>query len=89
MIERTSVGLDVRARSVVAAAIDAETGEFSRRTMTPGYGGTLAWAGSLPSPVRVVYEAGPTAPHRGRHRFPSPSPSADRIAGISPGRCGR
>ncbi len=30
MIQRTSVGLDVHARAVVAAAIDAETGERSR-----------------------------------------------------------
>ena len=60
MMQRTSVGLDVHARSVVAAAIDGRTGEVSRRTMTPDYGEALAWVGSLPGPVRVVYEAGPT-----------------------------
>ena len=60
MMQRASVGLDVHARSVVAAAIDAKTGEVFRRTMTPDYGEALAWVRSLPSPVRVVYEAGPT-----------------------------
>ena len=34
--ERTSVGLDVHARSVVAAAIDADTGEVFRKRLTPG-----------------------------------------------------
>lgn len=60
MYQRTSVGLDVHARSVVAAAIDGVTGEVSRRTMTPEFDQTLAWVGSLPGPVRVTYEAGPT-----------------------------
>jgi transposase len=35
-IERTSVGLDVHARSVVAAAIDGVTGEVFRARLTPG-----------------------------------------------------
>ena len=34
---RTSIGLDVHARSVVAAAIDSETGEVHRRRLTPDY----------------------------------------------------
>ena len=33
--ERTSVGLDVHARSVVAAAIDGVTGEVLRTRLTP------------------------------------------------------
>ena len=33
--ERTSVGLDVHARSVVAAAIDGVTGEVFRARLTP------------------------------------------------------
>jgi hypothetical protein len=33
--ERTSVGLDVHARSVVAAAIDAETGEVFGKRLPP------------------------------------------------------
>jgi hypothetical protein len=36
--ERTSVGLDVHARSVVAAAIDGDTGEVFRARLTPGNG---------------------------------------------------
>ncbi|MGH3500875.1 MAG: IS110 family transposase [Nocardioidaceae bacterium] len=60
MFQRTSVGLDVHARSVVAAAIDGQTGEVHRRRMTPEFGEVLAWVGSLPGPVKVTYEAGPT-----------------------------
>lgn len=60
MVQRTSVGLDVHARSVVAAAIDGESGEVLRRTMTPDHGEILAWIRSLSVAVKVVYEAGPT-----------------------------
>lgn len=60
MFERTSVGLDVHARTVVACALDAQTGEIILHRMTPDHGEILAWILSLPSPVRVVYEAGPT-----------------------------
>jgi transposase len=60
MSQRTSVGLDVHARSVAAAAIDGQTGEVHRRKMTPDRGEILAWIVSLAAPVRVVYEAGPT-----------------------------
>lgn len=60
IIENTSVGLDVHARSVVGAAIDGETGELHRRRMTPDENEILAWVRSLSAPVRVVYEAGPT-----------------------------
>ncbi len=59
-IERTSVGLDVHARSVVGAGIDGDTGELHRRRMSPDNGEILAWVKNLPGPVRVVYEAGPT-----------------------------
>ncbi len=58
-IERTSVGLDVHARSVVGAAIDGDTGELHRRRMSPDNGEILAWVKNLPGPARVVYEAGP------------------------------
>jgi transposase len=60
MVQRTSVGLDVHARSVAAAAIDGQTGEVHRRKMTPDHREILAWIMSLVGPVRVVYEAGPT-----------------------------
>lgn len=60
MFERTDIGLDVHARSVVGCAIDGETGEVFRRRLTPDYGEIRSWIRSLPGPVRAVYEAGPT-----------------------------
>jgi transposase len=56
----TSVGLDVHARSVVAAAIDGDTGEVFRKRLTPANDDVIGWVRSLPAPVAVVYEAGPT-----------------------------
>ena len=58
--ERTSVGLDVHARSVVAAAIDGVTGEVFRARLTPGHEEVIGWLRSLPEPCAVAYEAGPT-----------------------------
>jgi transposase len=58
--QRTSVGLDVHARSVVACGIDGQTGEVSERRLTPDHQGILEWVRSLPAPVAVSYEAGPT-----------------------------
>lgn len=58
--ERTSVGLDVHARSVVAAAIDGQTGEVLRARLTPSHAEVLDWIGRLPGPCAVVYESGPT-----------------------------
>lgn len=60
MMQRTSVGLDVHARSVAAAAIDGQSGEVLRRTMTSNHGEILTWVRSLSAAVKVVYEAGPT-----------------------------
>lgn len=58
--ERTSVGLDVHARSVSAAAIDGQTGEVFQQRLTPNYDDILEWLARLPGPVAVAYEAGPT-----------------------------
>jgi transposase len=58
--ERTSVGLDVHARSVVACAIDGVTGEVTQARLCPDTASVLAWLRALPGPCRVVYEAGPT-----------------------------
>jgi transposase len=58
--ERTSVGLDLHARSVVGCAIDGSTGEIHRRKLTPDPNEILAWVRSLPAPARMTYEAGPT-----------------------------
>ena len=58
--ERTSVGLDVHARSVVAAAIDGVTGEVFRARLTPDHGEILRWVRALPGTAAATYEAGPT-----------------------------
>jgi transposase len=58
--ERTSVGLDVHARSVAAAAIDGETGQLFQTRLAPAHDQVLGWVRSLPGPVAVAYEAGPT-----------------------------
>ncbi len=60
MSEGGCVGLDVHARSVVAGVIDVGSGEVRLLRVPPGNKGTVAWLRTLPSPVRVVYEAGPT-----------------------------
>jgi transposase len=60
MFERTHVGLDVHALTVVACAIDGQTGEIIRGRLTPDHGEILFWIRALPGPCRVVYEAGPT-----------------------------
>ena len=58
--ERTSVGLDVHARSVVATAIDTTTGELFKERLVPSNEIILEWLARLPGPVAVTYEAGPT-----------------------------
>src|SRR6202042_873147 len=59
-VQRTSVGLDVHARSVVACGLDRETGEVLQRRLTPDHAEIVAWLGDLPGRVAVTYEAGPT-----------------------------
>ena len=59
-IERTSVGLDVHARSVVAHAMDGVTGEVFMGRLVPGVEPVAGWLAGLPGPVAVLYEAGPT-----------------------------
>ncbi|MCP3424455.1 IS110 family transposase [Nocardioides pinisoli] len=58
--ERTSVGLDVHARSVVATAIDTTTGELFKERLVPSNEVVLEWLSRLPGPIAVTYEAGPT-----------------------------
>jgi len=58
--ERTSVGLDVHARSVVAAAVDGSTGELFKARLSPAHDHIRGWIRELPGPVAVTYEAGPT-----------------------------
>lgn len=59
-VHRTSVGLDVHARSVVACGLDRQSGELFERRLTPNHQDILEWIGSLQGPAAVVYEAGPT-----------------------------
>ena len=61
--ERTSLGLDVHARSVRAAAIDTATGEVIERTLSPDPAVVVGFVSELAGghgPVLVTYEAGPT-----------------------------
>jgi transposase len=56
----TWVGLDVHARSVHVAAIDAETGELRRARLGGQTLEVVRFLTALRGPVRAVYEAGPT-----------------------------
>ena len=58
--DRTFVGLDVHAWSVTGHALDADTGQVWQRKLTPDPAEVLAWVSTLPDPVKVGYEAGPT-----------------------------
>jgi transposase len=60
MRERTFVGLDVHARSVVAGILDSETGELRSQRLAPQSEAIVAWLGEQPAPAAVAYEAGPT-----------------------------
>ena len=59
-MERTSVGLDVHARSVVGCGLDTVTGEVLRRRVAPTFEVVMGWLTELPAPVAVAYEAGPS-----------------------------
>ena len=58
--ERTAVGLDVHARSVVAGVLDTTTGQLWSRRLPAATQAVVSWIGWLPGPVAVAYEAGPT-----------------------------
>jgi transposase len=60
LANRTSVGLDVHARSVVGCGLDGQTGELFERRLCPDHAEILGWLRGLPGPVAVTYEAGPT-----------------------------
>jgi LysR substrate binding domain/Transposase len=57
---RSLVGLDVHAAKIVAAVLDADTGELQFFEMNGESVGAAAFCAGLPRPVRVAYEAGPT-----------------------------
>jgi DNA-binding CsgD family transcriptional regulator len=48
--QRTSVGLDVHARSIVGCGLDRETGEVFQRRLTPSRDEVRDWIRSLPAP---------------------------------------
>jgi len=54
------IGLDVHARTVRAAALDADTGELRQAGFTAAKDPLINWCLSFPGPASVVYEAGPT-----------------------------
>ena len=57
---RTLVGLDVHATKVVAAVLDAETGEVQFFRLSGDVGDAAGLCAGLPRPVRAADEAGPT-----------------------------
>jgi hypothetical protein len=57
---RTLVGLDVHATKIVAAVLDAETGQVQWFTLRGEVGEAAGLCAGLPRPVRAAYEAGPT-----------------------------
>ncbi len=57
---RSLVGLDVHATKVVAAVLDAETGQLQSFSMSGESEKAAAFCAGLPRPVRAAYEAGPT-----------------------------
>ena len=57
---RSLVGLDVHATKIVAAVLDAETGELTWFTLDGDAMQAGGLCAGLPGPVRAAYEAGPT-----------------------------
>jgi transposase len=57
---RSLVGLDVHATKIVAAVLDAETGEVQWFRVSGDVAEAAALCAGLPRPVRATYEAGPT-----------------------------
>jgi transposase len=57
---KSLVGLDVHATKIVAAVLDADTGQLQTFSMSGDTAGTAGFCAGLPRPVRVAYEAGPT-----------------------------
>jgi len=59
--------LDVHAWSVTGHGLDAATGEIWQRKLTPDPTEIESWLRTLPQPVAVTYEAGPTGFGLARH----------------------
>ena len=67
MSERTYIGLDVHARSIVGCALNIDTGELTRSRFEDDLLGTSEWVRGFGPGARVVYEAGPTGFGLARH----------------------
>jgi hypothetical protein len=52
--ERTTLGLDVHARSVTAEAVDWSTGQVFREVLVPDPTTVLGWLARLPGPVAAT-----------------------------------
>jgi transposase len=57
---KSLVGLDVHATKIVAAVLDAETGQLQTFSLDGDVISAAGFCAGLPGPVRVGYEAGPT-----------------------------
>jgi hypothetical protein len=57
---KTLVGLGVHATKIVAAVLDAETGQLQTFSIDGDAASAAGFCAGLPRPVRVAYEAGPT-----------------------------
>ena len=66
----TSIGLDVHARSVAAAAFNPFTGEVVRRSFGTDASEIAEWALGFEDP-RACYESGPTGFHMARELLAS------------------
>lgn len=60
MSEGSWVGLDVHARSTLAGVLDGSSGVARSLRAPVASDQIVAWLETLPAPVRVAYEAGPT-----------------------------
>ena len=76
------VTVDQDAISVVAHAVDEETGKVARARSCPDHGEVLSWSHQLRAPVRVTYDAGVSVSHS-RWRMMSDPTRADDIAAKS------
>jgi transposase len=57
---RTWAALEVHATKVVAAAVDSDSGELQIKRLPGQTRRVVEFCTTLPAPVRVAYEAGPT-----------------------------
>src|SRR5438270_6502253 len=60
MSDGSWVGVDLHARSAVAAVLAGASGELRTERVPAASGPLVGWLQTLPWPVRVAYEAGPT-----------------------------